>query len=322
MNSCPILATLAAATTLSAIPRPSSAASTPIILENDALHIEIVPDWAGRLMVFSRKGGGNVLWTQPEAAEFGCYPSGTPMWKNVGGEKTWVASQGTGWRAFAGIEEGGVWPPPAWFDSMPMRVVKADSTNVVLRTDAHRGIGGWVVAMEREFTLEAESLVIRQRLLPAELGEGGAEVLPDDDRRLWSVAQVPRPPVVLIRLCGEGRHVKNGPLAAPVPDGVSGWARLDIPSSDKPGKICLDGDALAAPLADGGWFLIEQSAPDRFLSAFAEPGRTMVYTSADDFKPSVYAELEFAAYGPDAEQTLRLSLPRDLPAGHVPADAP
>lgn len=288
-------------------------AVTPLVLENDAIRAEIVPDWAGRLMFFGRKDGENVLWTQPEAADFGCYPSGTPKWKNVGGEKTWVGSQGAGWRAFAGIETDSAWPPPAWFDSMPLHVVESAPGRIVLRSDAHRGGAGWVVAMEREFTLESDGLVIRQRLLPEAVGDDGAEALPDDDRRLWSVAQVPRPAFAMIRLWGEGRHTLLGPLSAPVSEDAHGWARLAIPNSDKPGKICIDGDALAAPLPDGSWFLIEQTAPARFLSSFATPGRAMVYTSPDDFKPSVYAELEFAAYGPDAEQTLRLSLPRELP---------
>ena len=297
---------------MSAAPR-SALAVTPLVLENDSLRAEIVPDWAGRLMFFSRKGGENVLWTQPEAAEFGCYPNGTPMWKNVGGEKTWVGSQGAGWRAFAGIEEGGVWPPPAWFDSMPLRVVEVDAKHVVLRSDAHRG-GDWVVAMEREFTLEENALVIRQRLIPEEVGARGPDVQPDDDRRLWSVAQVPRPAFAMIRLCGEGRHSKTGTISDPLPQPDSRWARLDIPNSEKPSKINIDGEALAMPLANGGgWFLIEQTAPARCLAAFAEPGRAMVYASPDDFKPSKYAELEFAAYGPDAEQTLRLSFVRDLP---------
>ena len=165
MNTRPILASLAAATALSSIPQ-ATAATTTIVLENDNLRAEIVPAWAGRLMSFGRKGGENVLWTQPEAADFGCYPSGTPMWKNVGGEKTWVGSQGAGWRAFAGIETGSAWPPPAWFDSIPMNVVESSPNHLVLRTAAHPGIRGWVVAMEREFTLEADVLVIRQRLIP------------------------------------------------------------------------------------------------------------------------------------------------------------
>ena len=85
-----------------------------IVLENDAVRAEIVPAWAGRLMSFGRPGGGNVLWTQPEAADFGCHPSGKPRWKNVGGEKTWVGSDPAAWRAFEGVETGrsGRRPPP------------------------------------------------------------------------------------------------------------------------------------------------------------------------------------------------------------------
>ena len=311
MKTTPILASLAALPALCTTPCAASPVPS-LILENDTIRAEIVPAWAGRLMFFGRKGGVNVLWPQPAAADFGCHPDGKPMWKNVGGEKTWVGSQDAGWRAFAGIKEGAAWPPPAWFDSMQMQVVKADATNVVLRSEAHRG-GDWVVAMEREFTLEADGLSIRQRLLPVELGAGGSETLPDDDRRLWSVAQVPHPAFVMIRLCGECRHSKPDPLPAPDPADVPGWARIVIPKSTKPGKLNADGDALAVPLADGGWFLIEQRAPSRHLAAFATPGRAMVYASPVNFKPSPYAELEFAAYGPDAEQTLRLTLPKDLP---------
>jgi hypothetical protein len=301
-----------AAAALSAAAAPANAA-TPIVLENEKLRAEIVPAWAGRLMFFGHKGGENVLWTQPEAADFGCHPDGTPMWKNVGGEKTWVGSQGPGWRAFAGISEGAAWPPPAWFDSMPLRVVRADPKSAVLRSDAHRG-GDWSVAMEREFTLEEDCLVIRQRLIVEDFGANGTKALPDDDRRLWSVAQVPQPKLVMMRPCGEGRHTKFGPIGEPLPEVGSGWARIDLFGTEKPAKICADGDALAMPLADGGWFLIEQTAPQPFLDAIAEPGRAMVYASPNDFKPSAYAELEFAAYGPDAEQTLRMSLPSTLPA--------
>ena len=111
-----------------------------------------------------------------------------------------------------------------------------------------------------------------------------------------------------------GRHTKFGEISAPEPDAPDGWSRIDIPGADAARKLSADGDALAVRLADGsGWFLMEQTAPERSLSGFAEPGRAMVYASPDDFKPSVYAELEFAAYGPDAEHTVRFSLPKELP---------
>ena len=284
-----------------------------LVFENDAIRAEIVPAWAGRLMFFGRKGGVNVLWTQPEAANFGCHPSGKPRWKNVGGEKTWVGSDGAAWRAFEGIGSGPVWPPPVWFDSLPMEVVAKSSTNAILRTGSHRG-GDWVVALEREFILEDDALVIRSRLLTADAGANGPKVLPDDDRRLWSIAQIPRPGFVMIRLCGERRHSKFGAISAPEPDASAGWSRIAIPNADAARKISAAGDALAVRLADGeGWFLMEHTAPKQCLSAFAEPGRAMIYASPDDFKPSIYAELEFAAYGPDAEHSVRFSLPRNLP---------
>lgn len=295
---------------LAATAAQSQATTLSIVLENESLRAEIVPDWAGRLMFFGRPKGPNALWTYQEAASFTIDANGKPVWKNVGGEKTWVGSQGRGWQLFAGIEEGGVWPPPAWFDSMPMQVVRADSTSVLLRTGVHRG-GDWEGAMEREFRLEGDTLVIRQRLLPTDASMEGAAATPrpDDDRRLWSVAQIPRPNRVAMRTVGEGRHVENGNIPAPLPAEAAGWVWFDIASMTSNGKSVADGDALAAPLADGsGWLVIEQTAPERHLSAMATPGRAMVYASVPDFEPSAYVELEFAAYGPDAEQTLRFRI--------------
>lgn len=283
----------------------------PVVLSNAVLRAEIVPAWAGRLMSFGRPGGANALWTWPEAARLTVDEDGNPAWKNVGGEKTWVGSQDRGWRAFAGKESGSVWPPPAWFDSEPMAVVSADATNVVLRTAAHRG-GDWIVALERSFTLEADALVVRQRLLPESVGALGPEALPDDHRRLWSVAQIPRPDRVFLHLAGEGRYDRDGEIPAPVPSGRSGWASIDIAGMADKGKISADGDRLAAPLADGsGWLVLSQTAPARHLAAFATPGRTMVYASKPDFDPTPYVELEFAAYGPDAEQTVEFRIADD-----------
>ena len=306
----PILSFLGAATVLAAADAHSSAA-VPLVLENDAVRAEIVPAWAGRLTFFGRPGGTNAFWTQPEAAGFTVDGNGNPVWKNVGGEKTWVGSQGRGWRAFAGKESGSVWPPPAWFDSEPMEVVSADSTRVVLRTAAHRG-GDWVVALERSFALEADALVMRQRLLPESAGAPGPEAVPDDDRRLWSVSQIPRPDRVFLHLAGEGRHVRDGVMPAPVPTGRPGWAAIDVGGMADVGKLAADGDRLAAPLPDGsGWLVLSQTAPARHLSAFETPGRAMVFASKPDYRPAPYAELEFAAYGPDAEQTVEFRIADD-----------
>lgn len=288
-----------------------ASAAVPVVLENNSIRAEIVPAWAGRLMFFGKKGGENVLWTNPGAENATVDAQGRPLWKNVGGEKTWVGSQGAGWRLFAGVESGSVWPPPAWFDSAPMRVVKANPTNLVLRTELHAG-GDWVVALQREFDLSGDRLVIRQSLLSEAFGALGREPAPDDVRRLWSVAQIPRPEFVEMRLCGAGRHEKTEEIPEPVPGSNPGWVRVDIAKMVRNGKICADGDALAVPAVGGGWFRIDQTAPRKFLDAINKPGRAMVFASAVDFDPTPYVELEFAAYGPDAEQTLVLTLPDSL----------
>jgi hypothetical protein len=286
---------------------------TTIILTNDSLRVEIVPDWAGRMMFFGRPEGVNALWTNPEAATYTIDTAGKSLWKNVGGEKTWVGSQRRGWRAMAGLEKGRVWPPPAWFDSMPMQVVATGPTNAVLRTGVHR-TGDWAISMERAFTLLDDRLVIRQRLIPADAAGVSEPPITNDMRRLWSVAQIPRPDRVAIRLVGEGRICDDASLPAPVPSDIPGWSWIDIAGKDRDGKIEADGEALAAPLSDGsGWLVIEQTAPERHLSAFERPGRAMVYASKKTFLPSGYAELEFAAYGADAEQTLTFRIAPSIP---------
>ncbi len=291
---------------------PSAPMHDSILLTNSSLRVEISPEWAGRMMFFGRPGGVNALWTNPEAAAYTIDTAGKPLWKNVGGEKTWVGSQRRGWRAFAGVEKGRVWPPPAWFDSMPMSVVTTSPTNAVLQTGVHRA-GEWAVSLERAFTLLGDRLVIRQRLILPDAAGVSEPPITNDMRRLWSVAQVPRPDRVAIRLVGEGRLCEDASLPAPVPSDIPGWFWIDIAGKDEAGKIETDGDALATPLSDGsGWLVIEQTAPARHLSAFERPGRAMVYASKTTFRPSAYSELEFAAYGPDAEQTLTFRIAPSL----------
>lgn len=285
----------------------ASSGPRAIVLTNECLRAEIVPGWAGRLMFLGRPGGPNALWTQPEAAGFTADQNGGEIWKNFGGEKTWVGSQGAGWRAFAGKESGLVWPPPAWFDSMPMEVVASTPSGVVLRTGLHKG-GDWAVRLERSFALLGDRLRIRQRLICESDGASGPDALPDDFRRLWSVAQVPLPPRVLIHLVEEGRHSSKG-IPAPAPTGHPGWVSVELAGMGGEGKIAVDGDRLAVPLQDGpGWLVLSQTAPARNLSAFATPGRAMVFASLPDLRPSPYAELEFASYGPDAEQTVEFAI--------------
>ncbi len=278
----------------------------PLRMRCGPMSATVVPAWGGRLMELSRDGGANALWTDPAAVTNGLDSAGRQIWKNVGGEKTWVGSQGPGWRGFN--PDGKVWPPPSWFDSAPLSVVHSDATNVLLRSGFHES-HGWRVALEREFTLHSDRLVVEERLFPEADGSAGPAAVTNDDRRVWSVTQIPFVSCVAVRQTGEGRWKinRNCPDPAPRGDGTR-WADIDISDCGKNGHIVMDGDALAAPLADGSgrWLLIEQTAAPRHLGSFAIPSRAIMYTTGPDSQHSKlpYIELEFVALGADARQTL------------------
>ena len=141
----------------------ATCAPKPLVLENAALRAEVVPEWGGRLMFLGRPGGKNALWTNPGAATNTVDSKGREVWKNVGGEKTWVGGMGL-WKGFKDDPKAKGWPPPAWFDSAPLEVVRANATNILLRSAAHVS-GDWTVALEREFTLLPDKLILRERLL-------------------------------------------------------------------------------------------------------------------------------------------------------------
>ena len=65
---------------------------------------------------------------------------------------------------------------------------------------------------------------------------------------------------------------------------------------------------------------MSQRADERFLGAFAEPGRALVYTTGakPDDPAAAYTELEFVALGPSAAQEISF---RMLPPGLAPWDA-
>ena len=108
--------------------------------------------------------------------------------------------------------------------AVPLQVVAADATNVVLRTAAHRG-GDWVVALECDFSLEADALVVRSRLLTEDAGARGPDTLPDDDRRLWSIAQIPRPSSALDKVweCTRGQPWLANALARECVEEIHGF---------------------------------------------------------------------------------------------------
>ena len=305
-----------------------------LILENDALRAEVVPEWGGRLMFLGRPGGKNALWTNPAAAANTVDEKGKEVWKNVGGEKTWVGGMGL-WKGFANKTDAKAWPPPAWFDSAPLEVVRANATNILLRSAAHTS-GDWTVALEREFTLAEDGLKVREKLFDgtmekqtdlfaANAAHEDANAVrreqirvldktpyPDDPRRVWSVTQIPFVDNVAVRLVDAGRATYFCGCPALSAKDDAGWSRLDLSAAPKNSRVALDGDALAAEIPGVGRLVIEQSADARHIGSFVDPSRAIVYTTGKDIAPSKwtggkaspYIELEFIALGPDAEQTL------------------
>ena len=289
------------------------AAPETLVVDNGALRAEVVPAWGGRLMFFGRSGGTNALWTNPSAAANTVDDKGREVWKNVGGEKTWVGGMGL-WKGFKNDADATSWPPSAWFDSALIEVVRANATNILLRSAAHTS-GDWTVALEREFTLLPDKLILREKLInPVNPVNPVQKTSPDDPRRVWSVTQIPFVDNVAVRLVGAGRtkYFCGCPEISAKDD--NDWSRLDLSIAPNNARVALDGDALAAPLADGSgdWLVISQRADLRHLGSFNEPSRAIVYTTGKDIAPSKwtggkaspYIELEFVALGPDAEQEL------------------
>ncbi len=275
-----------------------------LTLENGFLKVVVVPAWGGRMMFFGRPGGKNALWTDCAAAHNTVDAKGNAVWKNVGGEKTWVGAMPV-WSGFA--DSGAMWPPCKWFDSGVPEVVRANGTNILLKTAAHRS-GTWMVALEREFTLVGDRLLLRETLVSPD----GGEPVEDDPRRVWSVTQIPLVDRVSVRMAGQGRAIRHCDSVA-LPAARDGWAVADLTEAERHGRCAFDGDALAADIPGVGRLVIEQRAAERHIKKlFNEPSRAIVYTTGRDFKPSTwsgfgahpYVELEFVALGPDAEQTL------------------
>ena len=285
-----------------------------IVLGNAALRAEIVPAWAGRLVSLGRPGGANALWTNPPAVTSAPTNGEDRIWRNFGGNKTWVGEMEAAWPGFQEPPADAHWPPPDWFDAAPLEVVRANATNVLLRSGSHTNAAlGWAVALEREFTLLPDRLVLREKLSDSGRKDFASSAAPDDPRRVWSNTQIPFTPHVAIRRVAEGRErlLRGCPAPTPRGDG-SNWADLGLADAPQHARIDADGDALAAEISGVGWLLIEQSAPERHLSAFATPSRAIVYTTGGAAR-NPFVELEFVALGPDAEQTTSFQILESRP---------
>ena len=276
-------------------------------LLGDGVEAWVLSVSGGRLMRFGPVGGTNLLWNAPA----GALPDAG--WNNLGGEKTWVGDMSL-WRGFD--PKGRRWPPPAWFDQDEFKVDLRPEppTNLVLRQEANYSSGDWTVGLERAFRFEGDRLVIRESLL----SDSTDDPTPNDPRRVWSVTQVPFAPRLAARTLNPRRISVSGGF--PRESAFHGaWAEFDLAGAPEKAALACDADALAVE-GPAGWLVVSQRADARFLGAFAEPGRALVYTTGakPDDPAAAYTELEFVALGPAAAQEISF---RILPPGRAPWDA-
>ncbi len=95
------------------------------VLTNGIVEVVVVPE-IGRVMQFHYVGEDPVFWENPKL--YGKTPDPKSKdWQNFGGDKTWPAPQAA-WPKLIGRE----WPPPAAFDSMPVRAYDHDGVIEVI----------------------------------------------------------------------------------------------------------------------------------------------------------------------------------------------
>lgn len=89
------------------------------VLTNGTVEVIVVPE-VGRVMQFHFVGEDAIFWENPKL--LGKPPDPTAKdWQNFGGDKSWPAPQAD-WPKMIGRE----WPPPAAFDSLPVKAETHD----------------------------------------------------------------------------------------------------------------------------------------------------------------------------------------------------
>ena len=222
------------------------------------------------------------------------------------------------WRGFD--PQGRRWPPPAWFDQdefdgrpRQSEFDRGAPRRLLLRQSAHAS-GDWSVALERDFRLEDDRLVVRETLLPEPADAPQPPPEPDDPHRIWSVTQVPFAPRLAARLCGEGRTKPSEGFPEEPVERHGDWVVFDLSAAPDKAALAADADALAVE-GPAGWLVVSQRADERFLGAFGTPGRALVYTTGakPDDPAAAYTELEFVALGRDAAHEISFALAAEPP---------
>ena len=269
-----------------------------ITLEAGSVRAVVAPERGGRIMALHFADGPNLLWVnvRPDRLMW--------KWRNHGGEKTWIGPQES-WKT----QGGQAWPPPAFFDADPFVVTRRTPTLIVMLS---RPDTNWNLRVSCTVEVFADRLRVTSELLPVD----DAAAMPATRITNWSVAQLPPPPRIAVRLTGSKRIVNGVDDAKPLPEP----ARLDgdvlvfdLDRAEASGKGSFDADCFLVDVP-GGQLEIRQLGEPPADDGSAIPDRAQLYFAAraelpPNYEP--YIEVEFARPFPDSRQQIEF---RFIPA--------
>ncbi|MBD3274053.1 MAG: DUF4380 domain-containing protein [Candidatus Marinimicrobia bacterium] len=257
-----------------------------IEVSNAETRLVVVPA-IGRIMHYSKAGGENLLWTNPEhygeTKPAGDYLSrgDSVIWANFGGDKVWPTPQDL----FEEIN-GRAWPPDPWFDGARHEFERLKN-GVRLISPVSDYCGAQVTRTIR-LAESGSRVTIHQELTKRQQAQDEAvEPIP---HTIWSVTQIRNPEEALFRLNPDshlGQRYAVFPFEPRAADNFYSYDNLGvfIPDSIHAQKVGADSDKWLAAIIGhtvfGQFFDRQQNAtyPEGDLGA-------TVYTSP------AYTELE------------------------------
>ena len=281
-----------------------------LTIGNGRMSAEIDSSLGGRVISFGPAGGRNWFWRNEPVRN----DPDPKVWKNVGGEKTWVGTIGD-WTMQFGRKRG--WPPPKWFDGSQFSVERAEKDRVEMRSRVSPG-DVWTASLRRAAFFEGDSLVIRSTVETL----AATEETPDRQWN-WSVTQVPEAKLLAVHLTGRGRaewgHTE-GRAVKPV-QRIGEWAFYDFAEFGVNGLMNFDADVIAAQY-DDGWLVVRHRADPKAVEPFEKPRCAVFHSgfqpkSMGEDRSRMYIELEFLAYGPNTTMDVVESITGPMTPGEL-----
>jgi hypothetical protein len=245
------------------------------VLTNGTVEVVVVPE-VGRVMQFHFVGEDPVFWENP--ALYGKTPDpDSKEWQNFGGDKSWPAPQPE-WPKLIGRE----WPPPAAFDSKPVKAETHDGV-IELTNPIEPAYG---IRVRRTISLDARNPVMTIRTayekldgVPIKVGIGVITQFREPERAFMVLPRKPHFPGGYVQLNW------TTPADLKVADGL-----LSLKSGIQ-SQIGSDAETL---LWMNDKYVVRIDSPRTQGAEYADEGaNAIIYTSA---KADAYIELE--PFGP------------------------